>query len=123
MHRRSFLAAIWERMAIDYTHKAMEGVRGLAKLGSKSGGLKELKRLARHSEGWGYPHTFSMESGKGYWRRYVLPKIDLETARAEYRGALPKLSASFGLQNQPQKNGIDTEAVRKVKGRAGNRLE
>ena len=73
-------------MDIDYNHKVMEGARCLTQLGSKSDGLKGLKRLASYSGEWKYPNTFSMESGKGYWRRYVLPKIDLETGRAEYRG-------------------------------------
>ena len=113
-----FLAAIWGRMAIDYAHKVMEGARCLTQLGRKIDGLEELKRLSRHSEGWKYPRTFSMVSGKRYWRRYVLPKIDLESGRAEYRGSLPEASASFGLRNQPRKNGVATEAVPKVNGKA-----
>ena len=104
-------------MTIDYNQKAMEGARCLTQLGSKSDGLEELKRLARYSEEWKYPHTFSMESGKGYWIRYVLPKIDLDTGRAEYRGALPKVLASFGLLHRPPRNGDDAEAVPKVEGK------
>ena len=53
-----FSAAIWERMTIDYVQKVTEGVRRLTQLGGKSDGLKELKRLARHSQGWKPPHTF-----------------------------------------------------------------
>ena len=58
-----------------------------------------------------------MESGKGYWRRYVLPKIDLETGRAECRGSMPNVLASFGLGDQPQKLGVDAEAAPKIKGK------
>ena len=79
--------------------KVTEGVRCLTQLGNKSGGLGELKRLAQHTQGWQFSNTFCMESSRGYWRRYVLPKIDLETGRAEYHGALPKVLASFGLPN------------------------
>ena len=106
-----FLASIWGRMTIDYTHSVMEGTQCITQLGSKIGGLKELKLLSRHSDGRKYHHTFSTESGKGYLGRYVLPKIDLETGRVEYQGALPKVLASFRLQNQHQKNGIDTQAA------------
>ena len=62
-----------------------------------------------------------MESSRGYWRRYVLPKIDLETGRAEYRGALPKVLASFGVANgvvwepPPEGDGVKP----KGKGRKG----
>lgn len=115
-----FLEAIWGRMTIDYTHKVMEGARCLTQLGRKSDGAKELKRLARHSDGRKYPHTFSMESIKGYRRRYVLPKIDLETGRAEYRGSLPEALASCVFQNQPLKTGTDVESTHKVKGKAKN---
>ena len=87
-------------------------------LGSKSDGLGELGRLTRYSEGWKYPHTFSMESGKGYWRRYVIPKIDLGTGWAEYRGALRKVLAPFGALHPPPKNGADAVAAPKVKGNA-----
>ena len=90
-----FLAAIWERMTIDDVQKVTEGVRRLTQLGSQNDGSEELKRLARHSQGWKPPHTFCMESSKGYWGRYVLQKIDLGTGRAEYRVALPKVLASF----------------------------
>ena len=37
--RRSFLASIWGRTSIDYAQKVTEGVRRLAKLGSKCDGL------------------------------------------------------------------------------------
>ena len=53
-----FLAAIWERMTIDYIQKVMEGVRRLTQLGSKSDGLEEIRRLARHSQGWKSPIRF-----------------------------------------------------------------
>ena len=56
-----FLAAIWERMTIDYVQKVTEGVSRLTQLGSKSDGLKESKRLARHSQGWQFPHNFCMK--------------------------------------------------------------
>ena len=92
-----FLAAIWGRMTVEYVRNATEGVRRLTQLGIKSDGLKELKRLARHSQGWQLPLTFCVESSKGYRRRYVFPRIDLETGRAEYRGAIPKSLASSGV--------------------------
>ena len=63
-----FLAAIWERMTIDYTHKDVEEVRCLTQLGSKSNGLDEQKRLARHSEGWTYRTvrpSWNLERGIG----------------------------------------------------------
>ena len=56
---------MWGRMTIDYTHKVMEGVRCLTQLGSKSDGLGELKRLARHSDGRKYSRAFSMDPGNG----------------------------------------------------------
>ena len=59
-----FLAAIWGRMTIDYIRKVTEGVRCLTQLGNKSDGLEELKRLAKHSQGWQFPHTFCMESSR-----------------------------------------------------------
>ena len=105
-------------MTIDYNHKVMEGVRCLTQLGSKSDGLKELKRLARYSGGRKYPHTFSIESGKDYWRLYVLLKIDLGKWRAGHRGALPNAIASFGRLHPPPKIGADAEAEPKVKGKA-----
>ena len=86
-------------MTIDYIQKITECVRFLTQLGNESDGLGELKRLSKNSQGWQFPHTFCMGSSRGYQRRYVLPKIDLETGRAEYRGALPKALASFGVAN------------------------
>ena len=99
------LASIWGRMAIDYVQKVKEGVRRLTQLGSKSDGLKDLKRRAMHPQGWQFPHTFCTESIKGYWRRYVLPRIDLATGKAEYRVALLMALASFvvatAAENKP----------------------
>ena len=83
--------------AIDYGRNVTEGERRLTQMGRKIDSLEELERLARHSHGWMFPRNFRMDSSKGYWRRYVLPKIDLETGRAEYRGALPEVLASFGV--------------------------
>ena len=62
-----------------------------------------------------------MESIRWYWRRYVLPKIDLETGRAEYRGALPKVLASFGVLGGVHTKIPDgTESVKpKGKGKKG----
>ena len=80
--------------------------------------IKRIKTVSATLGRLGWRSYFSMESGKGYCRLYVMPKIYLETGRVEYRGLLRKASASFGLQNQHQKNGIDTEAVPKLKGRA-----
>ena len=77
-------------MAIDYSQKAMDGARFLTQLGSKSDGLMEHKRAARYSKGWRFPHAFCMESSKGYWRRYVLPKIDIGKGVEEYRGSSPE---------------------------------
>ena len=62
-----------------------------------------------------------MGPSKGYWRRFVLPKIDLETGRSEYRGALPTVLASFGVMNSaagklpPEGDGVKP----KGKGRKG----
>ena len=114
-----FSAAIWVRMTADYVQKVTEGARCLTQLGIKSDGMKESKRLARHSQGWQFPHTLCMESSKGYWGRYVLPKTDLETGRAEYRGALPKVLASFGaMAGMTTKPPDDTDFGKpKVKGR------
>ena len=64
-----FLAAIWERATIDYIQKVTAGASCLTQLGNKSDGLEDLKRLAKHSQGWQSPRTFCMESSKGYWRR------------------------------------------------------
>ena len=94
-----FFAAIWERMTIDYVQKVTEGVRCLTQLGRKSDGLEELNRLARHAQEWKFPHTFCMESSNGYWGRYVLPQTDLEAGISEYRVALPKVIASFGVMD------------------------
>ena len=108
-------------MTIDYVQKVTEGVMCPTQWGSKIAGLKELKRMDRHSQGWKFPHTFCMESSKGYWRRYVIPEIDLETGRSEYRGALPKVLASFGVtaganaKAQPEGEGVKP----KGKGREG----
>ena len=73
-------------MTIGYSHKVTDGVRFLTQMGSEIDGLQESKRAASRSQGWKFLRTFSMESSKGYWRRFVLPKIDLEAGRAEYRG-------------------------------------
>ena len=64
-----------------------------------------------------------MESSRGYWRRFALPKIDLETGRAEYRGASPKVLASFGIASVIGKgdkaaNGVD-DPKPKGKGQRG----
>ena len=59
---------------MDCIRKVTDGARRLAQMGSKSDGVKETKRLARHSQGLETPHTLSMQSSKGYWRRYVWPK-------------------------------------------------
>ena len=48
-------AAIWGRVAIDYINNVKEGVRFLTQMGSKSDGLKDSKRLARHSQEWQPP--------------------------------------------------------------------
>ena len=120
-----FLASIWGRMAIDYIQKVTEGERCLTQLGSKSDGLKELKRLARYSKGWQFHRTFKMESSRGYWRRFALPKIDLETGRAEYRVALPEVLASFGVGPGGVKPGaeagkiLDTGKGRKTRRQKG----
>ena len=112
-------------MTVDYGRMFTGGVRCLAQQGIKSGGSKELKRLARNSKGWQLPHTFSMGSSKDYWRRFVLPKIDLETGRAEYRGALPKALASFGVSGDaPKAPGDQTlPPIQKerLRGDSGNR--
>ena len=72
-------------------------------LRSKIDGLKELKPLTRHSHGWESARTFSMESSKDYWRLFALPEIDMVIIRSDYRGALPKVLASFGsLGNTPE---------------------
>ena len=44
-----------------------------------------------------------MRPSTGYWRRIALPKIDAEADEAEYRWALPRVLASFGVTNQNQK--------------------
>ena len=95
-----FLASIWERMTIDYVQKVTDGVRCLTQLGSKSDGLEESKRLARHSQGRHFAHTFCMESSTGYWGIYVLPKIDLGTGRAEYRGRSRRYSHHSGSRRE-----------------------
>ena len=43
------------------------------------------------------PRTSIVESSMGYWRLLSQPKIDLENGRAEYRGSLPEVLASFGV--------------------------
>ena len=91
----------------------MGGLLGLTQLGSKSDGLNESERLARYSKGWQFPHAVCVEPSKGYWRMCVLPKIDFETGRAEYRGALPKALASFGVSARPVKSGRDLEVIPK----------
>ena len=96
-------------------------MRCLAELGSKCDGLKELKRTARHSNGRSHPpRNFSMETSKGYWRRYVLPKIDLETGRVEYIGSLPNVVASFGASDADSKSQGDQVAVHNQKAKGGN---
>ena len=92
-----FLAGISGRLAINYVQNVTDGARCLTQLGSKIEVLKGLRRLARHSQGWQSPHTFSMESSKGYWGRCALSNIDPETGGAEYRRELPKVLASFGV--------------------------
>lgn len=49
--------------------------------------------------------------------RCVLPKIDLETGRDEYSGALGELMASFGLSAAPAQTlmGVETTPQGKVK--------
>ena len=53
----------------------------------------------------------------GVLKKIRIAKIDLETGRVEYRGSLPKVLASFGIQNQPKKIGIDMEAAPEINGR------
>ena len=69
----------------------------------------KLKRPARYPDGWRPPRTFSMGSSRGYWRIFVLPKIDLETGSDEYRGALPKVPASPGVGAGGIKPSVEVE--------------
>ena len=62
-----------------------------------------------------------MEPMKGYWRRYVLPKIDLETGRSEYRGSLPKAIASFGFPDAQTKPPPDVGETPNPKGKASGK--
>lgn len=99
-----FSEAIWERMEMDYARKDTDGVRRLNQMGGrKSDGLKELRRVDRHSHGMQFPRNFSMGTRRGYWRSFVFPKIDLWAGRADGRGALRKALASCGVSNQVPK--------------------
>ena len=82
------VGAVWKRMAIEYAHNAMEVVRCLTQLWTKSDWVGKLKRPANRSHGRGFPNTFDMTSGKEYWGMYFLPKIDFETIRDEYRSEI-----------------------------------
>ena len=57
-----------------------------------------------------HSRTFSMESSKGYCRRHALPKIDIETGRAEYIGEFPEALASFGVATNGS-NVADAQAI------------
>ena len=101
------LTANWERMTINYIRNVTKSVRRATQMGCKSGRLKELKRLARASQGCQSPRAFSMETSKCYWRLSALPKMDPPTGRAENRSALQKVLASFGSPGNTPKLPVD----------------
>ena len=117
------LQAIWGRISIDYSRKVMEGARCLTQLGSKSDGVKESRRLDRYSRGWQFPHTFCMESSNGYWERYFLPKIDLESGRTEYRGRFPSRWIRPAYPPLRRKPSTDTESIPKGRAKAECKLK
>ena len=84
-------------MADDYVRKVSGAFFLRLRWVVKVMGMEELELLARKSQDWQCPRPFSMESSTGYWRRFVLPKVDLVTGRSEYRGALPKVLPPVGV--------------------------
>ena len=62
-----------------------------------------------------------MESITGYWHRFVLPKIDLVSGRADYVGAFPEVLASFGASTVFRKAIGDQTLPPNLKGEATRR--
>ena len=89
--------------------------------GEKECRPKRVESIGPPFKGWEFPRTFSMESSKGYWRRFVLPKIDTETGTSEYRGSLHKELASIGVSENAPKIPGDPAIPPNPKGKAKRR--
>ena len=75
--------------------------------GSKSDFLNDLERSTRRSQGRESPPRLQYGIQQGLMGPFYLPRIDLQSGRAGYRGALPKSLGSFGVSTHVHKAPCD----------------
>ena len=92
----AFIVSACEAFTYDYMYKMFEGVRKLGQFCRPGDDVVEIRRLAlnRHPDGciiWQPPFSFDMSSGKGYWRRNIIPRLEAGVERQGYALAMEKV--------------------------------